>query len=139
VPQKGISKMTTATPIQYKRIVVDGVRYYGKHLILTAQGCNDNLLSVEAIGNWVTELVDRIDMQAFGEPVVARFGEGIEVGISAVQLIHTSAIVIHTNDQSREMYLDVFSCKGFSEDDVIDHLNETFAATSVNFQILFRN
>lgn len=131
--------MTTATPVQYKRIVVDGVRYYGKHLILTAQGCNDNLLSEQAIGDWITELVDRIDMQAFGEPLVARFGEGIETGISAVQLIYTSAIVIHTNDQSREMYLDVFSCKGFSEDDVIAYLNETFAPAAVNFQILYRN
>lgn len=131
--------MTTATPVQYKRIMVDGVRYYGKHLILTAQGCNDNLLSEATIGDWITELVDHIDMQAFGEPLVARFGEGIETGISAVQLIYTSAIVIHTNDQSREMYLDVFSCKGFSEDDVIAHLNATFAPTAVNFQILYRN
>jgi len=131
--------MTITTPVQYKRIVVDSVRYYGKHLILTAQGCNDNLLSVDTIRNWVSELVERIDMQAFGEPLVARFGEGIEEGISAVQLIYTSAIVIHTNDQSREMYLDVFSCKGFSEDDVITYLNETFAPSSVNFQILFRN
>lgn len=125
--------------VQYKRIVVDGVRYYGKHLVLTAQGCNDNLLSEEAIATWITDLVDRIDMQPFGEPTVARFGEGIEVGISAVQLIHTSAIVIHTNDGSREMYLDVFSCKGFSEEDVLDVLNETFAPQNVNFQILYRN
>ena len=125
--------------VQYKRIVVDGVRYYGKHLVLIAQGCNDNLFSEEAIGTWITNLVDRIDMQAYGEPVVARFGEGIEEGISAVQLIHTSAIVIHTNDGSREMYLDVFSCKGFSEEDVIDVLNETFAPANVNFQILYRN
>lgn len=125
--------------VQYKRIVVDGVRYYGKHLVLTAQGCNDNLFSEDAIATWITNLVDRIDMQAYGDPIVARFGEGIEEGISAVQLIHTSAIVIHTNDGSREMYLDVFSCKGFSEEDVMDVLNETFAPTNVNFQILYRN
>jgi S-adenosylmethionine/arginine decarboxylase-like enzyme len=124
---------------QYKRIVVDGVHYYGKHLVLTAQGCNDELLSLDVMRQWMTELVDRIDMVAFGEPVIARFGEGIEVGISAVQLIMTSANTIHTNDQAREMYLDVFSCKGFNEQDVIDFLNETYAPQSVNFQVLYRN
>ena len=72
-------------------------------------------------------------------PMLPLSGPGIETGISAVQLIYTSAIVIHTNDQSREMYLDVFSCKGFSEDDVIAYLNETFAPAAVNFQILYRN
>ena len=52
----------------------------------------------------MTELVDRIDMVAFGDPIVERFGGGIEVGISAVQLIETSAIVIHTNDQAGDMH-----------------------------------
>lgn len=131
--------MTTALTQEYRHIVVDGVHYYGKHLILTARGCNDTLLSEAAIATWMTDLVERIDMQAYGDPLVARFGEGIEEGISAVQLIYTSAIVIHTNDQAREMYLDVFSCKGYSEYDVIAALEETFAPQTVNYQVLFRN
>lgn len=131
--------MTVPTKVEYKRLVVDGVHYYGKHLVLTAQNCNENILSEQGIADWMTELVDRIDMVAFGEPISKRFGEGIEEGISAVQLIMTSAIVIHTNDMAREMYLDVFSCKGYNENDVIDFLKETFAPENINFQILFRN
>ena len=99
----------------YKRIVVDGVKHYGKHVILTAAGCNDALLEKTAIADFCRDMVKRIDMVPFGEPFVERFGGGDEVGISAVQLIQTSAITIHTNDEARDMYLDVFSCKDFDQ------------------------
>jgi S-adenosylmethionine/arginine decarboxylase-like enzyme len=123
---------------QYKRIVVDGVHYYGKHLILGATGCNDNLLDVAAMTRFIRELVDRIDMVAYGEPVVARFGEGIEEGISGVQLIMTSAITVHTNDMARDLYLDVFSCKDFEADDVLAYVDAFFAPSDVNSQVLLR-
>lgn len=122
----------------YKRIEIDGIRYYGKHLILTATGCNENLLDKESIAQFMVDLVKKIDMVAYGDPIVERFGEGIEVGISAVQLIHTSALVIHTNDQARDMYLDVFSCKGFSELTVQDFVSEIFAPTSMNYHVFLR-
>ena len=128
----------TLTSQQYKRIVVDGIHYYGKHLILGATGCNENLLSTTAIADFLRDLVTRIDMVAYGEPLVARFGQGIEEGISGVQLIETSAIMVHTNDMARDLYLDVFSCKGYSEVDVINYVNEFFAPVSLNYQILLR-
>lgn len=123
---------------EYRRINIDGVNYYGKHLIVTALSCNDNILSKEQIASFMTELVDKIDMVAFGDPFVERFGEGKEVGISAVQLIMTSAIVIHTNDTAKDMYLDVFSCKTFSEETVSDFLKEKFQPTNINYQVLMR-
>ena len=129
----------TSKAAEYKRIQVDGVHYYGKHLVLTARGCNENLLDVPKVTEFMQQLVDRIDMVAYGDPLVARFGQGIEEGISGVQLIETSAIVIHTNDQARDLYLDVFSCKGYSEVAVIEFINEVFGTQDVNFQVLLRN
>jgi S-adenosylmethionine/arginine decarboxylase-like enzyme len=73
-----------------------------------------------------------------GEPIVARFGEGIQVGISAVQLITTSAITIHTNDQARDLYLDVFSCKWFAEDTVLNKVKQMFAPQEITYQIVMR-
>ncbi|MCA9912707.1 MAG: S-adenosylmethionine decarboxylase [Anaerolineae bacterium] len=130
-----LSLQTTA---EYRRILVDGVYYYGKHLVLSATTCNDQLLSLDAINQFLKTLVVRIDMVAFGEPLAARFGSGIEEGISAVQLIETSAITIHTNDQARDLYLDVFSCKGYNELDVLDFVRETFAPADMNYQVLMR-
>lgn len=122
----------------YKRTVINGQKYYGKHLLLTAINCNDNLLEISEIDHFLKELVPAIDMVAYGEPVVARFGEGEEVGISAVQLIITSAIMIHTNDQARDMYLDVFSCKWFDENMVISMVAEYFAPEDIKDNVILR-
>lgn len=122
----------------YKRIVVDGKRYYGRHLIVDAADCNDDLLDKERIRFFLSELVERIDMVAFGAPIVERFGSGIEEGISAVQLIETSAIVIHTNDRARDLYLDVFSCKDFYADDVLDFVDECFQPGQMKHKAMLR-
>lgn len=100
--------------------------------------CNDRLLDLEEINQFVAELVKRIDMVAFGDIVSARFGGGIEVGISAVQLIETSCISLHTNDAARDLYLDVFSCKDFKAGSVVDVVNEYFAPESLNVRDLLR-
>lgn len=122
----------------YKRIVVDGVRYYGKHLILGAAGCNDALLDIATMRRFIAELVDRIDMRAYGECIVERFGSGIEVGLSGVQLIETSAITLHTNDAARDLYLDVFSCKTFDEQEALRVVTAYFAPASTDVQVLLR-
>lgn len=124
--------------VNYKRIYIDGEYYYGKHLVLTAKSCNDDLLSVGKMKAFLATLVKEIDMVAYGEPIAARFGQGIEEGISAVQLIETSAITIHTNDMAREMYLDVFSCKGYKVSSVLKVLQQYFAPVSCNHQTLLR-
>lgn len=122
----------------YKRIVIDGVKHYGKHVILTASGCNAALLEKDQIADFCRDMVKRIDMVPFGEPFVERFGEGDEVGISAVQLIQTSAITIHTNDEARDMYLDVFSCKDFEAESVLACVKDWFAPSGIENQTLLR-
>jgi len=122
----------------YKNIHVNGVDYYGKHMMLTCESCNEKLLDIPTMGQFLKDLSDAIDMIRYGEPLVARFGEGIEEGISAVQLITTSALTVHTNDRARDLYLDVFSCKWFDEQTVIDHVNKIFAPADITYQIVLR-
>lgn len=128
----------TFVPDAYKRIVVNGVRHYGKHQIINAGGCGEAVLSIDEIRNFILELVERIDMVRYGECTVERFGGGIETGISAVQLIMTSAIVIHTNDLSRDFYLDVFSCKDFDEALVEAYVREIFQPAHLESQVFLR-
>lgn len=123
---------------EYKNITVNGCRYYGKHMMLTCEGCNDNLLSVDTMKEFLKELADKIDMIRYGEPIAARFGDGCQVGISAVQLITTSALTVHTNDQARDMYLDVFSCKWFEEETVMAVVNKYYAPKQITHQIVIR-
>lgn len=122
----------------YKRTEINGQKFYGKHLMVTAESCNENVLDIESISEFVRELVDRIDMVAYGDIVIDRFGDGDEIGISAVQLIMTSAITIHTNDRARDMYLDVFSCKWFDETDVLSVVEEYFAPDDIRDTTILR-
>jgi S-adenosylmethionine/arginine decarboxylase-like enzyme len=106
--------------------------------MITAIGCNDNVLEIDKISSFIKELVPKIDMTAHGDVVAARFGEGEEVGISAVQLIITSNITVHTNDKARDMYLDVFSCKWFDDDTVVKFVKEYFAPEDIKEAVMLR-
>lgn len=123
---------------EYRRINIDGSIYYGKHLLLTGRNCNDMLLDKKAIANFIQTLVKKIDMVAFGGCIVERFGSGIEVGISAAQLIETSLVSMHTNDGARDLYLDVFSCKWFSEEVVAEYVSIIFTPMEVTYQVILR-
>lgn len=124
--------------LNYKKIEIDGVLYYGKHLLVSANQCNDLIRDDRTIVRFLKDLVVKIEMVAFGEPFFQRFGEGVDIGVTAVQLIETSAITLHTNDESKDCYLDVLSCKLFSETVVLDYLKEVFAPKDVTFQLLMR-
>lgn len=123
---------------EYRRIMHQGAAHYGQHALVTALGCNDNILSVESMYNFLQTMADEIDMVRFGPPIVARFGGGIETGLSGVQLIETSAISFHTNDAHRDMYLDVFSCKTFDEATIRRVLDEFLAPTTTQLEMLYR-
>lgn len=129
---------SVGAPPEYRRIMHNGQAHYGQHLIATALGCNEAILSIEKMTTFLQTMADEIDMVRFGDPVVARFGGGHEVGISGVQLIETSAIVIHTNDAHRDMYLDVFSCKEFEEATAREVLDRFLSPTSVTTEVFYR-
>lgn len=122
----------------YKNIDVDGIKYYGKHMMLTCEACSDSLRDIPTMKKFLQDLADAIDMIRHGDPIVERFGEGIEVGLSGVQLITTSALTIHTNDEACDLYLDVFSCKWYDEETVVNFVNKFFAPQNFTYQIVLR-
>ena len=127
------------TAVDYKRTVINEKSYDGKHLRMTVKSCNERLLEISTISESLNSWVPRIDMTAHGEPLVTRFGEGIEEEISGVQPIITGAIRVHTNDTARDMYLDVFSCKWFDEAIVRDVVNSYFSPEEITEQIILRS
>lgn len=129
--------MQVALP-EYRRLKINGEPHYGQHALVTALGCNDQLLSIEKMYEFLQTMADDIDMVRYGPPIVARFGGGIETGLSGVQLIETSAIMVHTNDAHRDMYLDVFSCKSFDEATVRRVLDDFFSPSSVKCEVIYR-
>ncbi|AYK09230.1 S-adenosylmethionine decarboxylase [Brevibacillus laterosporus] len=116
----------------------EGKACYGKHVLVHMERCNENILSIEVVKDFIMKLVKDIDMVAFGECHCYRFGDGEEIGLSAVQLIYTSSITLHTNDLHREGYLDVFSCKDFSEEQVKQSIIDVFGPENVQYQVIIR-
>jgi S-adenosylmethionine/arginine decarboxylase-like enzyme len=113
---------------------------WGQHLVLDLGGCNDNILTKQGIAKFVQELVEAIDMVAYGEPQIVHFAEHSyeAAGYSLVQLIETSAIMGHFSDHNRDAYLDIFSCKQFSNETAIDVVKKHFAPTKIKYTCLDR-
>lgn len=59
-------------------------------------------------------------------------------GTSAIQFISTSNITIHTLDEMKRVYLNIFSCKDFNSGKAIKFCVEYFEGMVVNFQVINR-
>ncbi len=113
---------------------------WGMAIAIDIHGCDPaTIRDAEAIKNFVKELCVKIDMKRFGETLVVNFGEDERVaGFSMTQLIETSLISAHFANQTGSVYLDVFSCKFYEAQTVIDYALEFFKGTSYNAHCLLR-
>ncbi len=94
---------------------------YGKEIILDLHECDVSTFTRESIADYFKRLCVLIDMQA--EDMYFWDDEGLPeeecqtnpktCGISAVQFILTSTIVIHTLTKLGKAYINIFSCKDF--------------------------
>jgi S-adenosylmethionine/arginine decarboxylase-like enzyme len=114
-------------------------QYWGFHLILDCAGCDEYAIrDYNVIYNFTKQLVNDIDMVAYGEPMIVNFGSGDKAGYTLVQLIETSNICAHFVNENNTMYLDVFSCKEFDDQIVIDLVLQYFYAKTVKQTFLKR-
>ena len=112
---------------------------WGWELIIDASKCNlEKITSHDNIYNFNKKLVKDIDMVAYGEPQIIHFGSGEKEGYTSVQLIETSNITGHYANDDRAVFLNVFSCKEYSVDVVIDLVKEFFEPEEVRFQSVTR-
>ncbi len=115
--------------------------YWGYHLILDCKGCNkEKIKSEKNITAFVKHLVKEIDMKAYGEPILKHFAthDPEKGGYSLVQLIETSAITGHFVDINGDVYLDVFSCKEFSNETVQKVIRDYFSPEKISETFLTR-
>ena len=113
--------------------------YWGHHLIINAGGCNHaTITDYNTIHQFAKQLVRDIDMVAYGEPQIVKFGHGNKAGYTLVQLIETSNICAHFVDETDDAYIDVFSCKPFSEKTVVNLVKTFFEAKNVDTMFIDR-
>lgn len=105
---------------------------WGYHLIVDVNDCDiESITNKENITEFAKELVSRIDMKAYGEPTVVDFAndDPTKGGYTLVQLIETSNICAHFVSATGEAFFDVFSCKEFEIEPVIQTITEYFGCS----------
>jgi S-adenosylmethionine/arginine decarboxylase-like enzyme len=110
--------------------------------MLDCSGCNkETITNEEHIGVFIRYLVDRIDMVAYGDPMIAHFAthDPDKAGYSFCQMIETSNITGHFVDKNGNAYIDVFSCKEFNIQEVVDAVNCHFYPEKIRINYLTRN
>lgn len=111
---------------------------WGWELIIDATDCNDNVSNPDKILEFKTELIQKIEMVEYGEPLIKRFGTGHLAGITLVQLIETSSITIHFCDEPSSFYGNIFSCKPFDKEVVMEIIEKYFDPHQVHTVFLDR-
>lgn len=112
---------------------------WGKHMSLNLAGCNArSIRCAKHIINYSQELVYKIDMIAYGKPILKHFGTENKMGFTLVQLIETSNICGHFCEETNEAYIDVFSCKDFDRIKVKKITQEYFRPEKISFRVYDR-
>jgi S-adenosylmethionine/arginine decarboxylase-like enzyme len=112
---------------------------WGISTAIDIHGCNPAKVQDEAtIKRFIYELCDFIKMKRYGDCMVVRFGEGVMIGYSAVQLIETSLISAHFVDASSAGYIDIFSCKYYRPEDALTFCKDFFEAKDAKYNYLLR-
>ena len=119
---------------------------YGIELILDLHGCDSSKFTRVSINKYFERLCVLIDMQR--EELYFWDDEGVSEedkqtsphtqGTSAVQFILTSSIVIHTLDQLKAVYINIFSCKSFDPKVAEQFSTDWFGATDCSARCLDR-
>jgi len=100
---------------------------YGKELIMDLHNCNpETYKNREELEELILQLCDKIKVERgdlhfwdyAGFPLEYEKAPPHLRGTSVVQFIKTSTIVIHTLDDLKTAYVNVFSCDDFDEEDV---------------------
>ncbi len=92
------------------------------HLIVDVQPWGDVTIDRDFVESLLTELPPLIDMRILSGPQVVE-GAPYNPGLSGFDIIDYSHISIHTFTDYRQIMVDVFSCKEFSRQTVVDYLS----------------
>ena len=83
----------------------------------------------DKIKEYVKQLCDLIEMRTFGECLVVHFGDDPKVsGFSMTQLIETSLVSGHFANNTNAAYLDIFSCKWYDVEKMVQFSKDFFGA-----------
>jgi S-adenosylmethionine/arginine decarboxylase-like enzyme len=113
---------------------------YHQHLLVKAT-IRKATKSTEEINQWFRELVKKVGMVVVAGPTSVYIDELGNEGLTGTVTLATSHASIHIWDASNPMcfQFDIYSCKCYDIQIVIDHLNEQFDMIDFDFVEIDRN
>jgi len=112
---------------------------WGYHLMVDCGDCNNNIAEKDKIFQFNKDLIKKIKMKAFGNPIIEYLlPEHKNQGYSLLQLIHTSNISAHFMDKTNTAYFDVFSCKKFNPNVAIQIIKKYFKPKKIKVNFIMR-
>lgn len=108
-----------------------------KHILVTAK-VNSPTKDPQVIEKWLSDLVDKVNMEIFLPPVAKYCDDPNNAGVTGVVVITTSHASIHLWDHGL-LQMDLYSCKQFDEAEVIKHVESCFDVTWGYFQLSNRD
>jgi len=111
----------------------------GMHLILDGNGNKDKLDDEVLIKEFLEDLVVQLKMNKLNDVVIKKIeNEGDKNGVTGFVLLKESHISIHTFPEKELFHADVFSCKDFDEDSVLELFKNTFLVNKFEKKIIRR-
>jgi S-adenosylmethionine/arginine decarboxylase-like enzyme len=109
-----------------------------KHLIIRAE-VNKPPIDPAWATKWLTHLVQKIGMKILMGPYAAYCSVPGNAGLTAVVIIETSHIALHTWDEGDvgELQFDVYTCSSLNLDDIFEEL-EQFELQKLEYKFLNR-
>jgi len=115
---------------------------WGYSLHLDCEQCDREIITdKQKIIEFFGGLIKQIKMIPHDEPMIEHFPnrDPAKNGYSYIQLIETSSITGHFVDKTLAGYIDIFTCKDFSEEDAIAYVKEKLKPTAIKVTFLTRN
>ena len=117
---------------------------FGLHLTLDASGCKNKeaLTSQSKIYDLLESLPSEIKMHRMTLPYVCKwidpFSTSDVPGISGIVMLAESHISIHTFPDYNYVFIDIFSCRGFEKDLIINKFKDFFKSDNMEINMFVR-
>lgn len=114
-------------------------QHWGYHLLLDISHCNEKIDDEKSVEAFLKDLVQTLKMKPIGPPTIVKVHGEQGRGLTAVQIITTSTITFHGDDEEWCVYLDIFSCKAFDPKQAVKLVKEYFKPKRIGKFFLYRD
>lgn len=108
------------------------------HLLVRAEVYTPQI-EEEELRNWFSELVRKVGMQELIPPVAKFCDDPNNLGCTGMVGITTSHSSMHVWEKESYLQMDLYSCRNFNVDVVMDHIDNQFKVKYADYMVIDRD